>query len=340
MIHNKEKYFHILDEYFPFFTAIPTEEEQKLIQDGKMSLKNIKEPYFKSMFREWLGWILKSDQMEDAISFLQERLSMRTSEEEEQLMGHVLAACFLASNYKELAANAPEGKREQRQNHIDKLEPILKDISKLQQSISKLKIPIDPHFASQNPFKEDQSLPSFLTPEEYQIVSHFLGPYDPKISDPELSMDKFGKVLSVYHKLVKFELGKIKQSASPENLGHYFRETGPLKYPKKLSSSQHSSNPGLNGLTFYLALLFRQFTDLNNKGKWLARRTGAMPTTGEPCHKINADFVNATFFNTKAKKQADNPTQVKSKEGELDENSIAQRLLPFSPDKGVEFTSW
>jgi hypothetical protein len=65
-----------------------------------------------------------------------------------------------------------------------------------------------------------------------------------------------------------------------------------------------------------------------------------MPTTGEPCHKINADFVNATFFNDKTKEQAGNSTQIKSKEGELDEYSIAQRLLPFSPDKGVEFTSW
>ena len=340
MKHNKEKYFQILDEYFPFFTAIPTEEEQASIQDGEMSFEDIKEPYFKSMFREWLSWTLKSNQMDDAMTFLQKRLDMRTSEEQEQLIGHVLVACFLASNYKELAANAPEDKREQRKNHKDKLEPVLKDMGKLQQSISKLNIPIDPHYASQNPFKENQSPPPFLTPEEYKIVSQFLKPYNPKISDPELSMEIFEKVLSVYHKLVKFKLDQLEQSASPENLSHYFRETGPLKYPKKLSSSQHSQNPELNGLIFYLALLFRQFTDLNNKGGWLTRRTGAMPTTGEPCHKINADFVNATFFNDKIKKQANNPTQTKSELGELDENSIGQRLLPFNSDKGVEFTSW
>jgi hypothetical protein len=340
MRHNKENYFHILDEYFPFFTVLPTEEEQELIKDGGMSLNDIKEPYFKSVFREWLDRILKSDQMGDAIRFLRERLNMRTLEEQEQLIGHVLVACFLASNYKELGANAPEGQREQHKNHIEMLEPVIKNISNLQQSISKLKISIDPHFASQNPFKENQDPPSFLTPEEYKIVSHFLNPYDPKISDPKLSMERFGKVLSVYHKLVKFELDQLKQSTSPENLSYYFCETGPLKYPKKLSSAQHSPNPELNGLIFYLALLFRQFTDLNNKEGWLTRRTGVMPTTGEPCHKINADFVNATFFNDKTKKQADNPTQTKSELGELDENSIGQRLLPFNPDKGVEFTSW
>jgi hypothetical protein len=246
----------------------------------------------------------------------------------------------LASNYKELAANNPDGMREQRKNHIDILEPVLKDISKLQKSISRLNILIDPHYASQKPSKEDQSPPSFLVTEEYQIVSQFLKPYDPKISDPELSTEKLGKVLSVYHKLVKFEYDKIKQSDSPENLSYIFRQTGPLKYPNKLFRSQYSKNPELNGLIFYLALLFRQFTDTDNKDKWLSRKTGVMPICGNPCHTINADFVNVTFFNENTKNQAGTLTQIKSEFGELDENSIAQRLLPFSPDKGVEFTSW
>jgi hypothetical protein len=65
-----------------------------------------------------------------------------------------------------------------------------------------------------------------------------------------------------------------------------------------------------------------------------------MPICGNPCHTINADFVNVTFFNENTKNQAGTLTQIKSEFGELDENSIAQRLLPFSPDKGVEFTSW
>jgi len=41
MVHNKDSYLIILEEYFPFFTAIPTEEKQKLIQDGKMFLGDV-----------------------------------------------------------------------------------------------------------------------------------------------------------------------------------------------------------------------------------------------------------------------------------------------------------
>ena len=80
----------------------------------------------------------------------------------------------MESNYKELAANTPEGMREQRKIHIDKLEPVLKDISKLQQSISRLNISIDPHHASQNPFKEDQNPPLKKGTEEMSQVLYNL----------------------------------------------------------------------------------------------------------------------------------------------------------------------
>jgi hypothetical protein len=344
MIPNKEKYVDILGKYFGPFTAIPTEEEQLLIQDGKMSLKEVKEPYRASMFREWLDLFAENERMSTAILYLRNTLDGRTKKDQEELIGHVLVACFLASHYKEFNANVPEYMREQHQVGLDKLESVLKDINNLQSSISNLKISLNPHIVSQNPFDiEKHSVPHLLTPEEYQIVSHFVEPYDPKISDPYLSFKKFGKVLRTFQKLVKYAYEGLGESTSPERLSYYFCETGPLKYPKKLSSSQHLHNPELNGLIFYLALLFRQYTASHHKGEWLVTKTGAMPKTGKPCHKINADFVNATFPDAKRKVNKkstsrdlqDDPSMDK----EFNETHISQKLHDLI-NNGAEFTNW
>ena len=319
---SKEKYLNILNDYFPF-EAIPDEEEQKLLETGGISSAHIKGAFYEPLFKEWLSWALENDQMSDSIGELRGKLDKRAKEDQEELIGHVLAVCFLAKNNKKFSHNTPDRIRAQNIETKGQLQSIVNNIEKLQDSINS--ISNGKTFKNIAPYINDGN----LNKEECEIVSQFLAPNNP----PVLSFDKLNDLIGIYQKLLKSDLNWLNKKPS-----YAYLETGPLKYPKELTSGQQLPDPELNGLIFNLALLFRQYTDTSNDGHWLRTKSGPMLKEGKPCHGLNASFINATFFNVD-EPETGKRSAPRTKSGEFDENSITQRLLSLTRNS-VEFTSW
>jgi hypothetical protein len=298
----KEKnYLAILDGYFPPFTTIPTEKDQKLIAEGKMSLEDIEDPHFKLMFKKWLSEIHGNTNMEFAINTFMAKMNRRTNKDQDELLGHTLAVCFLAKSYETFRVKNPGQLREIYKETTNSLKSILRDLKKLQKSISSHEkthttMSVDPYIYREETTEIDEHTCSKnIQEDEFKILFQFLNPYNPKLADPQLSLSKLNELLDIYYRLLGPKLDSLTETVSSKDQGFIYYETGPLKYPKSLTTAQNLSNPELNGLIFNLALLFRQYTDTSNEEHWLTTRGGAMPNVGNACVGLIGSFVNATF---------------------------------------------
>ena len=325
---NEKIYLAILDGYFPPFTTIPTEEDQKLIVEGKMSLEEIEEPHFKLMFRKWLNEIPENTSMEFAINTFTEKMKKRTSKDQDELLGHTLAVCFLAKSYETFRVKNPGQLREIYKETTNSLKSILRNLGKLQKSISNHEetlttMSVDPYVYREETTEIDEHTCSKnIQEDEFKILFQFLNPYHPKLSDPQLSLSKLNELLGIYYRLLEPQLDNLTETVSSKRAGHIYCETGPLKYPKSLATAQNLSNPELNGLIFNLALLFRQYTDTGNEEHWLTTQRGPMLNVGNACVGLIESFVNATF-----------PSDGFSAK------QITDRLANLAKTN-VEFTSW
>tara|TARA_B100000315_G_C14494851_1_gene549431 strand:- start:75 stop:959 length:885 start_codon:yes stop_codon:yes gene_type:complete len=264
-----------------------------------LSKKNFK--LILKRFSSWHKRALKEERFSDALSRVK---NLKSSNDMEDLIHHLLVVCFLAkhgnkfddskkirNDWKDLGKNVETQKK-----LIRKLTRILKKCS------------------------ERQAGYSILVPKGKLNSStrKLLAPLDPKVANYLWSPDFIENILNAYSVYLEGAFGK--HSINADDLLPFNMKLGALLYPKKPSRQAHRLNLQENSLIYNLAFLFRHFTK-RRRGHWLPSTEGTIIKSGKSNYGLISELANATFYPT---------GQEVDEEQELNPSKVRDRMLSLT----------
>ena len=253
-------------------------QEQTLHQyyPDYLSKKNFK--LILKRFSSWHKRALKEERFSDALSRVK---NLKSSNDTEDLIHHLLVVCFLAKHG----------------NKFDDSKKIRNDWKDLGKNVETQKKLIRKLTRILNKCSEGQAGYSILVPKGKLNSStrKLLAPLDPKVANYLWSPDFIENILNAYSVYLEGAFGK--HSINTDDLLPFKMKLGALLYPKKPSRQAHRLNLQENSLIYNLAFLFRHFTK-RRRGYWLPSTEGTIIKSGKPNYGRVSELINAVFYPT------------------------------------------
>lgn len=261
--------------------------------------------------KEFISWHdenIKEDMFEEALYYVGESIFIKNKKNKEELIHHILAVCFLASNRDENDARKEIKKELEDLNYI---------LDRQRQPIAELRNLLEQ--CIKNPMKE--TLTHALS---YNYTDRVVSPFTP---------EHFKEVLDHYIYCINKEIGGNLKESNDRISTVLRRNIGVLLYPKTLPRKEPRKDSRQNGLCYNLAFLFRHFTQ-DKEGDWLPSINGPMPKEGHSCYDLIAYFVNIIFCPEGEKVKGEY-----EKIGELTGDQVRQRIAPLA-ELGASLDYW
>ncbi len=253
-------------------------QEQTLHQyyPDYLSKKNFK--LILKRFSSWHKRALKEERFSDALSRVK---NLKSSNDTEDLIHHLLVACFLAKYG----------------NKFDDSKKIRNDWKDLGKNVETQKKLIRKLTRILNKCSERQAGYSILVPKGKLNSStrKLLAPLDPKVANYLWSPDFIENILNAYSVYLEGAFGK--HSINADDMLPFNMKLGALLYPKKPSRQAHRLNLQENSLIYNLAFLFRHFTK-RRRGDWLPSTQGTIIKSGKSNYGLISELANAVFYPT------------------------------------------
>ena len=272
-----------LQKYYPYY----------------LSKKNFK--LILKRFSSWQKRALKEERFSDALSRVK---NLKSSNDTEDLIHHLLVVCFLAKHG----------------NKFDDSKKIRNDWKDLGKNVETQKKLIRKLTRILNKCSERQAGYSILVPKGKLNSStrKLLAPLDPKVANYLWSPDFIENILNAYSVYLEGAFGK--HSINADDLLPFNMKLGALLYPKKPSRQAHRLNLQENSLIYNLAFLFRHFTK-RRRGDWLPSTQGTIIKSGKSNYGLISELANAVFYPT---------GQEVDEEQELNPSKVRDRVLSLT----------
>ena len=272
-----------LQKYYPYY----------------LSKKNFK--LILKRFSSWHKRALKEERFSDALSRVK---NLKSSNDTEDLIHHLLVVCFLAKHG----------------NKFDDSKKIRNDWKDLGKNVETQKKLIRKLTRILNKSSEGPTGNSILVSKGNlnTATKKLLAPLDPKVVNYLWSPDFIENILSAYSIYLKNASGK--SSIEVEVLLPFNVKLGALLYPKKPSRQAHRLNLQENSLIYNLAFLFRHFTK-RRRGYWLPSTQGTIIKSGKSNYGLISELANAVFYPT---------GQEVDEEQELNPSKVRDRVLSLT----------
>lgn len=241
-----------------------------------LSKKNFKR--ILEQFSSWQKRALKEQRFSDALCRVK---NLKSSNDTEDLIHHLLVVCFIAKNGKKFDdTKIIRDAWKDLGNNLENQKASLKKLIKL---------------LSAN--LEGAASYDIVVPKDNlnTATRQLLAPLDPKQANYLWSPDFIKNIFYAYS--VYLEGAFEKQSISVDDPLPFKMKLGALLYPKKPARQAHRSNLQENSLIYNLAFLFRHFTK-RRRGYWLPSTQGTIIKTGQSNYGLISELANAVFYPT------------------------------------------
>ena len=290
-------------------------QEQTLQQyyPDYLSKKNFK--LILKRFSSWQKKASKEERFSDALSRIKR---IKPADDNEDLIHHILVACFLAKYGEEFDLN--EELRKDQKAFLEKAEEKKKLADQL---IKKLR----------RERKFPKSVNHSITLPKDSIskdTRKLLAPLHENTANYLWTPSFIEEVLSAYSTCLGGTLDHFLWLAKQDDITlPHQRNLGALLYPKSPPSQAQKGNTQQNSLIYSLAFLFRHFTK-NRKSHWLPSTKGTIIKSGKPCYGLISYLANAVFY--PAGRAIDEPK-------ELTPRKVRDRVLSLTKAK-VRLGCW
>ncbi len=251
----------ILQKYYPYY----------------LSKKNFK--LILEQFSSWQKKVLKEERFSDALSRVK---NLKSSNDTEDLIHHLLVVCFIAKNGKQFDdAKIIRDAWKDLGNNVEHQKASLQKLIELLSASLEGAVRYD-----------------IVVPKDKlnTATKQLLGPLDPKQANYLWSPDFIKNIFKAYSVYLEDAFGK--QAISIDDPLPFKMKLGALLYPKKPSRQAHRSNLQENSLIYNLAFLFRHFTKKRRRGDWLPSTQGTIIKNGQSNYGLISELANAVFYPT------------------------------------------
>jgi hypothetical protein len=251
----------ILQKYYPYY----------------LSKKNFK--LILEQFSSWQKRALKEERFSDALRRVK---NLKSSNDTEDLIHHLLVVCFIAKNGKQF---------DDTKIIRDKWKDLGDNVEHQKASLQKLIELLSANL-------EEAVRHDIVVPKDNlnTATKQLLAPLDPKKANYLWSPDFIKNIFKAYSVYLEDAFGK--QSISIDDPLPFKMKLGALLYSKKPARQAHRSNLQENSLIYNLAFLFRHFTKKRRRGDWLPSTQGTIIKNGQSNYGLISELANAVFYPT------------------------------------------
>ncbi|MBT5717559.1 MAG: hypothetical protein HOI70_11660 [Opitutae bacterium] len=313
------KAIQALEMYFPDPWWVPAHLEEKY--GGEEAAKKWRENKLREDFSKWLEWAKEQEGFVDALTRMRSIEGKRSKDDFEELKSHILVISFFASPGWYKPADFEDNKVKEHKECIENITSQVKGIKEFRKSLKSNK---------NNHFQPDSIHLRFLDWLEV-LKKEGLVPAENKELD-HLSLEFLDRLLESYQLDLELEGYDLGGDNSGFGFGAFMerKSHGVLIYPQKISRQAVREHAEINSYIFYLAMLFRQFTDTTSSGPWLTKFNGEMPDCGGARYENVADLANTLFTSI---------GWLEDETKELTNKKVMERIKALT-DKGVKLGSW
>lgn len=335
MIPSEDTLLQAISSYYPHVWPFLMED----YKGDNETTKREKDARIDAEFLRWVDEVKLQERINDACRRLGEISSSRGSKEFEELVAHVLVACFGVTPYAgDLRSNQLK-LRDHYRDCIKNLNAQFKALKSFKQAYRRNKgygflgdsIPVSSNFFDALKKSGLQMEGPAPDPAPDPVLYRYPDPdhdpdYDPvhdRVPDRHsLSLDLLEALIDEY--LQKLELDEELDVYS--DLFFMRNKIDALIYPNEVPIQARSDDSAINSLLFHLSFIFRQYTSPDSDSPWLKNIKGEMPTDGQPCYGHVTDFANVLFSYAGI---------FQNEEQELSDKQVRQRVNDLTKKNGV-----